>query len=85
LDNEELEVYSETMLDTISANVQKYRIEKGFTQIQLSLDIGMTGGAYLGRAELRKDNHHFNIKHLVKISKVLDVPIANFFLNSDLS
>jgi transcriptional regulator with XRE-family HTH domain len=70
LDNEELEVYSETILDTISANVLKYRTEKGYTQLQLSLDIGMTGGAYLGRAELRKNNHHFNIKHLVKISKV---------------
>lgn len=67
------------MLDTISANVLKYRTLKGYTQLQLSLEIGMTGGAYLGRAELRKDNHHFNIKHLVKISKVLDVPIASFF------
>jgi len=47
--------------------------------MQLALEIGMSSGAYLGRAELRKDNHHFNIRHLAKISKVLDVPISSFF------
>ena len=39
----------------------------------------MSNGAYLGRAEIRKDNHYFNIKHIAKISKVLDIPIALFF------
>ena len=47
--------------------------------MQLALEIGMSGGAYLGRAELRKNNQHFNIKHLAKISKVLDIEIAKFF------
>ena len=75
----DLESYSEKILDIVSLNVKKYREEKGLTQIQLALEIGMSGGAYLGRAELRKNNHHFNIKHLAKISKVLDVPISRFF------
>ena len=39
----------------------------------------MSGGAYLGRAEIRKDNHHFNIKHLAKISKTLEIDIQKFF------
>ena len=47
--------------------------------MQLALEIGMSSGAYLGRAEIRKENHHFNIVHIAKISKVLDVPIAKFF------
>jgi len=47
--------------------------------MQLALEIGLSSGAYLGRAELRKDNYHFNIRHLAKISKVLDIPIASFF------
>lgn len=76
---EELESYSEEILDTVSKNVIKYRNEKSMSQMKLALDIGLNGGAYLGRAELRKDNHHFNIKHLAKISKVLDVDIAEFF------
>jgi putative transcriptional regulator len=45
----------------------------------LAQEIGMSGGAYLGREEICKDNHHFNIKHLAKISKVLDVKIVKFF------
>ena len=77
--NEELEVYSEEILNAVSSNVKKYREKRGYSQMQLALEIGMSSGAYLGRAELRKDNYHFNIKHLAKISKILDVPIASFF------
>ena len=66
-----LEKHSDNILDIVSANVKKYRKEKNFTQIQLALEIGLTGGVYLGRAEIRKNNHHFNIKHIVKIAKVL--------------
>ncbi len=75
----ELESHSEEMLDIVSYNVKKYRKLRGFTQIELSLEIGLKGGAYLGRAELRKPNHHFNIKHIAKIAKVLEVDIHNFF------
>lgn len=77
--NDELESFSEEVLDIVSKNVIKYRKEKNLTQMQLALEIGMSGGAYLGRAEIRKDNHHFNIKHLAKISKVLETPISCFF------
>lgn len=77
--NEALEIYSESILDAVSANVKKYRELRNYTQMQLALEIGMSGGAYLGRAELRKSNHHFNIRHLAKISKVLDIPITLFF------
>jgi len=79
LDNIDLESYSEEILDIVSANVKKYREQKGLTQMHLALEIGMSGGAYLGRAEIRKDNHHFNIKHLAMISKILDVAIEKFF------
>lgn len=79
MNDEDLEQYSEVVLDTISKNVIKYRNEKGYSQMKLALEIGMSGGAYLGRAELRKSNHHFNIKHLAKIAKVLDIEIEKFF------
>lgn len=75
----ELENYGEKILDIVSLNVKKYREQKGLTQMQLALEIGMSGGAYLGRAEIRKNKHHFNIKHLAKIAKVLDVDIKEFF------
>lgn len=79
MNNEELENYSETILDLVSYNVRKIRRKKGLTQMQLALEIGMSGGAYLGRAEIRKNSQHFNIKHLAKISKVLGVDIKEFF------
>ena len=53
--NEELDIYSEEILDTVSAHVKMYRESKGYSQMQLALEIGMSSGAYLGRAELRKD------------------------------
>lgn len=74
-----LENYGENILNIVSANVKKYREQKGLTQMQLALEIGLSGGAYLGRAEIRKNNHHFNIKQLAKISKILDVDIKKFF------
>ena len=79
MNTEDLESYSEYILDVVSSNVKKYREKKGFTQMQLALEIGMSGGAYLGKAELRKSNHHFNIRHIAKISKVLDIAIAELF------
>lgn len=77
--NEELDIYSEEILNIVSANVKMYRESKAYSQMQLALEIGMSSGAYLGRAEIRKENHHFNIVHIAKISKILDVPIAKFF------
>ncbi len=77
----DLEQYSDEILDLVSKNVKKYREQKGYSQLQLALEIGMNGAAYLGRAEIRKNNHHFNIRHLAKISKILDIDIKYFFEN----
>ncbi|CAA6807810.1 MAG: Transcriptional regulator [uncultured Campylobacterales bacterium] len=76
---EYLEQYAEQIKDIVSANIKRCREAKGVSQMDLALGIGLTGGAYLGRAELRKENHHFNLSHIAKISKVLDVSIAKFF------
>ncbi len=83
MDNKDLELYSEEILDNVSKNVKKYRAMRGMTQMDLALEIGMNGGAYLGRAELRIKNHHFNLKHIAKMSKVLDVDICEFFKDID--
>jgi putative transcriptional regulator len=77
----DLEQYSDEILDIVSKNVKKYREQKGYSQLQLALEIGMNGAAYLGRAEIRKNNQHFNIRHLAKISKILDIDIKYFFEN----
>jgi len=76
---EKLDKITNSTLDKVSKNVIKYRKEKNYSQLQLALDIGMTGNAFIARAEKRKDNNHFNIEHIVKIASVLDIEIARFF------
>ncbi len=61
----------------ISFNVKKYREEKNFTQLQLALAIGHNSSALLAKAETNTYNKHFNLEHLYKIAKVLDIPVEN--------
>jgi transcriptional regulator with XRE-family HTH domain len=63
----------------IGSNVKRYRTEKGITQLALSHEIGYSSVSLVSAAELCSANKHFNIEHLYKISKVLDVPIVKFF------
>lgn len=62
---------------TISSNVRKYREEKDFTQLQLALAIGHNSSALLAKAETNTYDKHFNLEHLYKISKALDIPVEN--------
>jgi transcriptional regulator with XRE-family HTH domain len=75
-----LDNHTERMLDVVSANVKKYRKLKKQSQLSLALEIGMNSSSFFGRAEMRKTGHHFSIKHLVKISKILKVPVSVFFV-----
>ena len=76
---EQLDKKTNEVHNMISANVVKYRKLKNYSQLQLALDIGLTGNAFIARAEKRTNNAHFNIEHLVKISEVLEVDISEFF------
>lgn len=67
----------------ISNNVKKYRIEKNYTQLDLALEIGIKSVAFYSNCENNKYKKHFNIEHLAKISKVLDVDICKFFQGVD--
>lgn len=59
--------------------VKKYREQRGFTQLDLSLEMGNKSVSLVSAAELFTNKKRFNIGHLYKISKILDVPIASFF------
>ena len=80
---EELNDKTETIHTIISSNVIKYRKEKGYSQLQLALEIGLTGNAFIARAEKRVKNAHFNIEHLTKIASVLEVDLCEFFNNTN--
>ena len=76
---EELNKKTNAVHNIVSKNVIRYRKLKGYSQLQLALDIGLTGNAFIARAEKRTKNAHFNIEHLVKIASVLDIDIQDFF------
>lgn len=74
-----LEQESIACLDMVSKNVEKIRQNKGLTKLDVSRQLGFLYADHYSRMELRSNNKHFNIKHLYKLSKILDVPIYSFF------
>ncbi len=74
-----LDYEAKDFLDLISINVIKTRKEKGFSQLKLATEMGYSSASYIGRMEIRKNNEHFNLIQLFKISKILEVPISKFF------
>ena len=78
---EELNIQTDEILNVISTNVIKFRKQKKYSQLQLALDIGLTGNAFIARAEKRTNNAHFNIEHLVKIALILEIDLCDFFSN----
>jgi transcriptional regulator with XRE-family HTH domain len=63
----------------IGKNVKKIRMEKGLSQLDLAHLIGHKSVSIISLAEIYYKKQHFNIAHLVKISKVLNVDICEFF------
>ena len=60
---------------TISQNIKAHRTAKNISQLELALTIGMKSAAFFGNAENNTKGKHFNIEHIYKIAKALDVPI----------
>lgn len=77
--HEQLDIEANALLDLISANVVKFRKAKGYSQLKLATEMGYSSASYFGCIEIRKNGQHFNIAQLYKISKILDIPIAQFF------
>ncbi len=63
----------------IGKNVAKFRKLQGLSQLDLSLKLGHRSVSIVASAERFYKSKHFNIEHLLKISEILNVPIASFF------
>ncbi len=63
----------------IGTNVMRVRKEKGLTQLDLALSIGLKSVGLISVAEIYHNKKHFNIEHLYKIATALDVEITDFF------
>lgn len=64
---------------TIGKNVKKYRMQKGLSQWDLATKMGYESVSIVSMSEVCSRNKHFNIEHLIKISKILEVEIEQFF------
>lgn len=69
----------ERVYKIIGLNVKKYRILRGLTQLDLSYEMGNKSVSLVSSCEPCTNGKHFNVEHLYKISKILEIPIGNFF------
>ena len=68
---------------TISNNIRAHRTAKNMSQLELALSIGMKSAAFLGNAENNTNGKHFNIEHIYKIAKALNVPMLTLLNTPD--
>ena len=61
----------------ISRNVKLLRENHNLTQLDLALDIGIKSVAFYSNCENNRYNKHFNLEHLYKISKSLQIDLCD--------
>ena len=65
----------------ISKKIRILRKEKNITQLDLALEIGIKSVAFYSNCENNRYEKHFNLEHLYKLSKALEVDICEFFID----
>ncbi|MCG3671871.1 helix-turn-helix domain-containing protein [Aliarcobacter butzleri] len=68
----------EELYKLIGRNVAKFRKQRKLSQLELSLRMGYKSVSVVSGAEICYNRKHFNLEHLLKISQILDVEIAEF-------
>lgn len=63
----------------VMENVRNIRKEKGVSQLDLAYAIGHKSMSTIGKIESGLENKHYNLEHLYKIAKVLEVDVCEFF------
>jgi transcriptional regulator with XRE-family HTH domain len=69
----------DSFLMVVANNVKRIRTEKGVSQFDLALTIGQKGSSLIANAETGTRGKRFNLEHLYKIAKALDVDVREFF------
>ena len=77
--NQKLELFYKKIGD----NVKKLRIQRGFSQLKLANAMGYDSVGHIAKAEIYKYDKKFNLEHLFKIAKILDVSIKDIFEGTD--
>jgi len=69
ISNDEIEAFYKR----VSSNVKDARIKANMSQLDLALKLGIKSIAFYSNCENLKYNKHFNLEHIYKISKALDI------------
>lgn len=69
----------EQFFKMVSQNVKRIRKEKKMSQLEVALSIGQKSSGFYANMENNKHGKHFNLSHLLKLSKLFDVSITSFF------
>lgn len=69
----------------IGQRVKQLRQKQGLSQLQLALAMGFNSVSSIAKAEIGVENKHFNLEHLYKISKILEIDLCDFIQESGFS
>ena len=64
-------------------NIKNIIIKKVFSQLKLAIAMGYDYVRHISIAEIYKYDKKFNLEHLFKIAKILDVSIKDIFEGTD--
>ena len=66
----------DTFYKTVSDNVKEKRISLQMSQLELSLKLGIKSVAFYSNCENLRYGKHFNLEHVYKLAKALDVDLC---------
>ena len=69
--------------EAVSRKIRLLREAKGISQLELALEIGIKSVAFYSNCECNRYGKHFNLEHIYKLAKALEVDINEFFKSSE--
>jgi len=66
----------ETFYKTVSDNVKARRMALNMSQLDLALKLGIKSIAFYSNCENLRYGKHFNLEHVYKLAKALDVELC---------
>ena len=66
----------ETFYKTVSDNVKARRMALNMSQLDLALKLGIKSVAFYSNCENLRYRKHFNLEHVYKLAKALDVELC---------
>lgn len=67
----------------VAKNIKDIRKSKKISQEEVALTMGFTTATFYTNAESLKRGKHFNLEHIIKISKILNCDISVLFKDID--